>query len=203
MNFEFATATRIIFGAGKIDFKGAAAGRNAKQGPLSDAGAERGGAGLRLIFSRFLRGAFRGASPYERAAGHFDDDVLAGVTVHAIAHAESAVLSDEARLVILRDEIIQVVIGFEDNVAAAPAVAAARSALGPILLALEGDAPFAAMASPRVNLDLVNEHKKRRGSRLAVKVCSSGSTGSRGRFGHHIDAVAVLVESHFAVLQGE
>ena len=60
-------------------------------------------------------------------------------------------------------------VGFEDHVAAAPAVAAAWPALGTILLALEGDAPFAAVARPRVDFDFVNEHKKRRGSRLAVK----------------------------------
>ena len=193
----------IIFGAGKIDLHGAAAGRNAKQGPLADAGAQRGAGGHRLIFPRFLRGAFRGASPYERAAGNFDDEVLAGMAVHAIAHAESAVLRDEARLIILGDEIVQVVVGFEDHVAAAPAVAAAGSALRTILLALEGDAPFAAVAGPRVDLDLVNEHKKRRGRRLAAKGCPGGSTGGRGRFRHHVDAVAILVESDFAIHQGE
>ena len=90
--------------------------------------------------------------------GTLIDQVLAGMAVHAIAHAESAILRDEARLVILGDEVVQVVVGFEDDVAAAPAVAAAGPALGTILLALEGDAAFAAVAGPRVDLDFVNEH---------------------------------------------
>ena len=80
------------------------------------------------------------------------------MAVHAFAQAELAVLRDEARLVVLGDEVVQVVVGFEDDVAAAPAVAAAGPALGPILLALEGDAPFAAVAGPRVDFDFVNEH---------------------------------------------
>ena len=49
-------------------------------------------------------------------------------------------------------------VGFKDHVAAAPAVAAAWPALGTILLALKGDAAFAAVAGPRVDLDFVNEH---------------------------------------------
>ena len=49
-------------------------------------------------------------------------------------------------------------VGLEDDAAAAPAVAAARAALGTILLALEGDAAFAAVARPRVDFDFVNEH---------------------------------------------
>jgi hypothetical protein len=37
---------------------------------------------------------------------------------------------DEARLIILGDEIVQVVVGLQNHAAAAPAVAAARPALG-------------------------------------------------------------------------
>jgi len=38
--------------------------------------------------------------PYERAAGNFDDEILARVTVHALAHAAFAGRRDETRDVI-------------------------------------------------------------------------------------------------------
>src|SRR5437870_2761314 len=38
--------------------------------------------------------------PHQRAARHFDDEIFAGVAVHAFAHAVFAVLGDQARLVI-------------------------------------------------------------------------------------------------------
>jgi len=41
------------------------------------------------------------------------------VTVHALAQAVPAVLGNEARLVILLDEIVEVVVGLEDDAAAA------------------------------------------------------------------------------------
>ena len=65
---------------------------------------------------------------------------------------------DEPRLVVLGDEIIQVVVGFEDDVAAAPAIAAAGAAFGPELLPLESDATFAAVTGAGIDLDLVDEH---------------------------------------------
>ena len=39
--------------------------------------------------------------PDQRAAGNLDDEIFAGVAVHALAHAVFAVLRDEARDVIL------------------------------------------------------------------------------------------------------
>ena len=99
-------------------------------------------------------------APDEGAARHFDNQIFARVTVHAFAHPGMTILGNQARLVILCDEIVQVVIGFENHVPAAAAVAAARAALGTILLALEGDTAFAAMTGPGVNSNLVNKHKK-------------------------------------------
>jgi hypothetical protein len=80
------------------------------------------------------------------------------MAVHAITHAESAVRRDEARLIVLGDEVVQVMVGYENDAAAATAVAAARPSLGAILLALEGDTAFAAVAGLRVDSDFVNEH---------------------------------------------
>ena len=52
---------------------------------------------------------------------------------------------DEARDVILADEIVQVVVGLQNHAAAPSAVAAARPALGDVSLAMERDAAFAAV----------------------------------------------------------
>src|SRR5580698_2119319 len=78
--------------------------------------------------------------------------------VHALAHAVLAFLRDEARNVILLQEIVQVMIGLQDDAAAATAIAAARSALGHKRLAMKSHAAFAAMARLRVNFYFVNEH---------------------------------------------
>ena len=52
-------------------------------------------------------------------------------------------------------------VGFQDHIAADPAVTAAGAALGPIGFADERDRAFAAVASLGVHLDLVNEHTTR------------------------------------------
>jgi len=79
------------------------------------------------------------------------------VAVHALAKARFAGLGDEARLIILGDEVVEIVVGFEDDVAAASAVAAAGSALRTILFALESDAPLAAVACPSRSRQTTNE----------------------------------------------
>ena len=81
------------------------------------------------------------------------------MAVHALAQTVLAVPGDEAWLIILRDEIVQVVVGLENDAAAAPAVAAARPALGHERLAMERDAAFAAVPRMRVIFYLVNEHE--------------------------------------------
>ena len=97
--------------------------------------------------------------PDKRAAGHFHDEVFAGVAVHAFAQAGFADLCDEARLIILRDKVVEVVVGLQNHAAAAPAVAAAGAALGDVSLAMERDTAFAAVSRPRVNFDFVYEHE--------------------------------------------
>ena len=84
--------------------------------------------------------------------------------IHPVAHAELTILSEQARLIILRDQVIQVVVGFENHIAAASAITSARSTFGTILFALECDAPFAAMACASIDFDFVNEHRSERSS---------------------------------------
>src|ERR1041385_7350861 len=111
----------------QINFHRRAAGGMPDQRTLARAGAEH-----RLVVAVFLRRllfARRGRQPpHERAAGDLDDEIFAGRTVHAPAPAALAVLREQLWLVILRDEFVEVVVRFEDDIAAASAVAAARAA---------------------------------------------------------------------------
>ena len=131
------------------------------------------------------------------------------MAVHALAHAAFADRRDEARDIILPDEIVQVVVGLQDDAAAASAIAAARAALGDVSLAMERDTAFAAVPRLRVNFYFVNEHdvvaptkKARPKPRLEIgwrKLILRG-----GGFRHNdIHAAAVLVELHLAVGERE
>src|SRR5205809_840681 len=73
--------------------------------------------------------------------------------------AVRAVLGNEPRLIILRDEVVQVGVGLQNHVAAVPAVAAGRAALGPGRFTEEGDATFPAVTGARENFDFVNKHR--------------------------------------------
>jgi hypothetical protein len=80
------------------------------------------------------------------------------VPIHSFAQAALPVLRDQAGLIVLCDEIIEVMVGFQNDVSAAPPVSSARPALGPILLTLKGDAPLPAVPRARINFDLIHEH---------------------------------------------
>ena len=104
--------------------------------------------------------------PDHGAAGHFDNEILAGVTIHAFAHAAFADFGDQARHVVLLDEIVQVVVSLEDNAAAAATVAAAGAALGDIRFAMERNTAFAAVAGAGINFDFVYKHGFKQDSRI-------------------------------------
>ncbi len=67
------------------------------------------------------------------------------------------------------DQVIDIIIGLQDDAAASAAIAAAGASLGTVGLTLEGNAAFAAMAGACINFNLINKHeremkaKKRRG----------------------------------------
>jgi hypothetical protein len=67
------------------------------------------------------------------------------------------------------------VVGLQDDAAAAPAVAAARPALGDVSLAMERDATFAAVPRLRVNFYFVNEHEI-----FLIKKVANGTATSSG-----------------------
>jgi hypothetical protein len=91
------------------------------------------------------------------------------MAVHPFAQAGLPVGGDEAGIEKLGHQVVQVVVGLEDYIAARAAVAAAGTALGPKRFPKKGDASFAAVTRPAINFYLVNEHecrseiKKRRG----------------------------------------
>ena len=112
-----------------------------------------------LVRVRIRAGGF-GNAPDEGPARDFDEEIGAGATIHAFAEAGFTSLGEEARLEMLGDEVIEIVIGLEDDIAAATAVATTGATLGAIGFAEKGHATFAAMAGARENLYLVNEHNK-------------------------------------------
>jgi hypothetical protein len=59
----------------------------------------------------------------------------------------------------LGDEIIEVVVGLKNDAAAAPAVAAAGAALGPVGFAQEGDATFSAVAGAGIDFYFIDKQK--------------------------------------------
>src|SRR6202008_2335325 len=80
-------------------------------------------------------------------------------TIHALAHARLAARRDQARHIILLDEIVQVVVRLQNDAAAAPAVAAAGATLGDVSFAMERHPALAAVAGLRGNLNFVYEHE--------------------------------------------
>ena len=80
------------------------------------------------------------------------------MSVHSFAETELAILRNESRLIVLRDQIVQVMVRFENDFASATAVTAIWSAFGTILLAAECDTTFSAVPTARINFYFVNEH---------------------------------------------
>ena len=92
--------------------------------------------------------------------GTFTDQILARRAVHALAQSRLAVLGDEPGIVELGHQIVQVVVGLKNDIAAAPAVAAAGAAFGPEGFPQKGDAAFAAVSGPPIDFDFINKHER-------------------------------------------
>src|SRR5687767_5683321 len=84
-------------------------------------------------------------APDESAAGDFDDEVLSSRAIHPFAHPALAVLGDEAGLIKLRNEIIEIVVGLKNDVAATTAVATAGPAFGHKRFPMKRHGAFAAV----------------------------------------------------------
>jgi hypothetical protein len=134
---------------------------------VAERGASCGGKpfGRGVFESRFpvrvrIRAIGFGNAPDEGAARNFDEEIGAGPTIHAFAEAGFTALGEEARLEMLGYEVIEIVIGLQDDIAAATAVATTGTTLGAIGFTEKGHAAFTPMAGARENFYLVNEHNQ-------------------------------------------
>ena len=96
---------------------------------------------------------------HHRANRHLEHQVIARGTVHARPFAVRAALGLEVVLEAVIDERGQAGVGLDDHVAAMPAVAAVRAALGHVRLAAERHTARAAITALHVYAHLVYEQK--------------------------------------------
>src|SRR5215207_1680204 len=118
----------------------------------------------------------------DRAHRHLHDDVVAPGAVAALTHAVRAVLGATERLVLERQQRGDVVVGDQDDVAAAPPVAAVGTALGHVGLTAERHRAGAAVAGLDVQVALVDElgHQgEYRGPRSARRTEASSTNAGR------------------------
>src|SRR5437588_12577458 len=94
---------------------------------------------------------------YLGADRHLEHDRLAIGAMAVLAHAVGALLGLEVLLIAIVDQRVQSIDRFDDDVAAATAIAAARSAELDILLAAERHAAVAAVAGADINLGFIQK----------------------------------------------
>jgi hypothetical protein len=118
--------------------------------------------------------------------------------------------SDQTRIVELGDEVVQIMVGFQDNISAMPAIAAAWPAFGAIGFPEERHTTLAAMPCFGIDFNFIDKHdykkKKARRARLACVVEIELILGSchfrrGGGFGQNIHPFAEFVEKHLAIDQ--
>ena len=166
--------------------------------------------------------------PYQSTARNLDQQILSRVTIHAFAHPGFAGLGNQSRAEILRDEIVEIVIRPQNDVATAPAIAATGTAFRHVGLAVERDAAASAVPGTRKDFDFINEHRAQGCVAVSGKTNSSYPDGYHNkkqngeasrprremslasdlvcrwdRFGNDIDPAAVFVKLHPAIDQGE
>src|SRR5579872_7499146 len=90
-------------------------------------------------------------TPNNRAARDFYNQVGSRNAIHSFAHSRLTILSDQAGCVELGNQVVEIMVGLQNDVAAAAAVAAARAALWTKLFARKRHATFSAMAGAGIN----------------------------------------------------
>ncbi len=94
---------------------------------------------------------------YLRSDRHLEHDRLAVGAMAVLAHTIGALLGLEVLLIAIVDQRIQSIDRFDDDVAAATAIAAARSAELDILLAAKRHAAVAAVAGADIDLGFIEK----------------------------------------------
>jgi len=97
----------------------------------------------------------------DRSNRNLYDFVRRIFAMHFFPAPMSAVFRLNERLVEKMSEMVGMLIGPQNNIAAAPAVTAIRSALGNEFLAPETDAPASALSGLRKNFDAIDKHDER------------------------------------------
>jgi hypothetical protein len=96
--------------------------------------------------------------PNKRSAWNLDNQITARAPVHSLAQSRPASGGDQAGIKELRDQVVKVVIGLEDDIAAAAAVSAAGAAFGAGRLPEKGHAAFAPVPRPGEDSYFINKH---------------------------------------------
>ncbi len=92
-----------------------------------------------------------------RAHGNLEHDRLAIGAMAILAHAVGALLGLEVLLIAIVDQRVQSIDHFDDDIAAAAAIAAARSTELDVLLAAKRHAAVAAVAGADIDLCFIEE----------------------------------------------
>lgn len=106
--------------------------------------------------------------PDDGSTRHFDDQIFAGLPIHALTHATFTTLGHQVGDEELLDQVVEVVIGLQDHIAASAAIATAGTTFWNVSFAVKGDSAFSSMTGTSENLDLIDEHNLRVG-RLTTK----------------------------------
>jgi hypothetical protein len=107
----------------------------------------------------FIAVTWRGRqAPDQSSDRHFDETVVPGVAIHALAQTLLAVLANEPGLIELGDEVVQVMISLENDVTPFAAISAAGASFRAVGFAMERHRAFAPVPGPGVNFYLINEH---------------------------------------------
>src|SRR4051794_35921709 len=96
--------------------------------------------------------------PDQCAARNFNQEIFASVPIHALPQSALSVLCNQPWLVVLGDQIVQIVVRFQYDIAPATTVSPAGPAFRPVFLPLKRYAAFPSVTRPCVNFDFVDEH---------------------------------------------
>ena len=101
--------------------------------------------------------------PDDGSTRHLDNEVFAGLAIHALAHAALTTLCHQVRDEELLDQVVEIVVCLQDHIAASAAIATAGATFGNVSFAVKGDGTFSSMTGTGGNFDLINEHNLRVG----------------------------------------
>jgi hypothetical protein len=151
-----------------------------------------------------------GQPPYQSPARDPDEQVLSCRPIHAFSLPGSAILGNQSGVVKLCDEIVQIVIGLQEDITSAPPISSARAAFGDEGFTVEGHSALTSMPCLSIDSYFVDKHvaarnmgRKKARLRASPFFTNLRLIGSwRGR-GCDTDPPTVLFKCNLAVYQRE